>query len=234
MVTFFLLAISLMVFMPKAEAKAITKSEINKKIASLNSEIKKLKSQKSKELAKEKKQKKGLTSVYGEVIEYSPLIIKNLTGEYLYVTDKKYLNNYVFAYTGYVRKTGETTVYYMGTEAYTCSICKSVKVSNKSSKIKDSISKKSKALKKYQNALKDVFELPSTEKYQVGDNEYLDGEWRYSGKYNNLKWSSSDESIATVNAKGRVKAFKEGTVIISAKASISGKVSKCRLEVVAS
>ena len=131
-VTFFLLAISLMVFMPKAEAKAITKSEINKKISSLNSEIKKLKSQKSKEVAKEKKQKKGLTSVYGEVIEYSPLIIKNLTGEYLYVTDKKYLNNYVFAYTGYVRKTGETTVYYMGTEAYTCSICKSVKVSNKS------------------------------------------------------------------------------------------------------
>lgn len=230
---YFMLVLSLMAVVPKTEVMAITKAEVQKKVSSLSAEIKKLKKQKSEAVAKEKKQKKGLTYVYGEVLSQSPLVVKNLTGKYLYITDSKYLDNWLFACFGYVQKTGQTTVYYQGTSAYTCSMCKSVKVSNQSENLQSSISKKSKSLKTYQNALKDVFVLPSSETYQVGDVEDMDGEWKYSGKYNKIKWSSSDKSIATVNANGRVKAFKEGTVTISAKASISGKVSKCKLKVVA-
>ena len=71
----------------------------------------------------------------------------------------------------------------------------------------------------------------SSQTWNVGDEYDIGGEWKYSGKYNNLKFTSSDKSIATVDSDGNVKALRAGTVTISAKASLSGKVSKCTLKI---
>lgn len=46
----------------------------------------------------------------------------------------------------------------------------------------------------------------------------------------NIKWSSSDESIVTVDIGGKVKALKEGTAIITATSS-NGIVSTCNINV---
>ena len=228
---FFILICTFAFIVPGTSAMAETKSEVNKKISSLTKEINKLKKQKKKAVAAEKKQKKGTTYVYGGTISQSPLIVKNLTGEYLYITDSKYLDNLLIGCTGYVKKTGKTTVYHSGTSSYTCSICKSVKVSNKSKTIQKNINKKNKQLNLYKRALKDFYVLPSNLEVEVGDKGYLEGKWKYTGKYNSLKWTSNNNKIATVNQKGYIKVLKKGTVTISVKASASNKVSKCVLKI---
>ncbi len=50
---------------------------------------------------------------------------------------------------------------------------------------------------------------------------------KVSGASGNIKWSSSKNSVATVNKKGVIKAKNEGTTIIKAK--INNKVLKCKV-----
>ncbi|MBR0427544.1 MAG: Ig-like domain-containing protein [Clostridia bacterium] len=52
---------------------------------------------------------------------------------------------------------------------------------------------------------------------------------KIEGTSKKVKWSSSNKKIATVNSKGKVKAKKDGKVVITAK--VSGKNYKCTIKV---
>lgn len=52
-----------------------------------------------------------------------------------------------------------------------------------------------------------------------------------NAKNKNIVWTSSDESVATVDAKGNIKALKEGTTIIRAISSDGGFKATCNLKV---
>ncbi|GGJ25520.1 hypothetical protein GCM10008938_09560 [Deinococcus roseus] len=58
---------------------------------------------------------------------------------------------------------------------------------------------------------------PDTLDLQVGSTQTLNASVSGSGNFDHaVSWSSSDSSVATVNASGQVKGLKEGTVLISA------------------
>lgn len=59
----------------------------------------------------------------------------------------------------------------------------------------------------------------------VGDTYKL----KITGTNKKVKWSTSDKSIATVNANGKIKAKKKGNVTIKAK--VGGKTYKCKIKV---
>lgn len=59
----------------------------------------------------------------------------------------------------------------------------------------------------------------------VGDTYKL----KITGTNKKVKWSTTDKSIATVNANGKVKAKKKGTVTIKAK--VGEKTYKCKIKV---
>lgn len=212
----------------QVQAKAMTKQQVNAKITALEQQIKTLKNQKKTELAREKKEKAGARYVFAEVVCGSPYILYDtLSNGYFWVNDSRYLDNLLVAAMGYVKLTGNYRTY----NGITCAECNSVKVTNKSSSIQKKIDSKKKALKKYQNSLKDKVTLEN-EKIKVGKTVKISKSWKYSGAYNTLTWKSSDKQIATVDKNGKVTAKKAGTVTITAKASLSGITSKCKVTVV--
>ena len=52
---------------------------------------------------------------------------------------------------------------------------------------------------------------------------------KLNGNTQKISWSSSDESVAYVNSKGRVTAYSEGTAVITAK--VGNKKFKCKIKV---
>lgn len=208
-------------------AKTMTKQQVNEKIASLEQQIKTLQNQKKNEEANEKRERAGATYLYAEVICNNPYILHDtLSNGYFWVNDSRYLDNLWVAAIGYVKLTGNYRTY----NGITCAECNSVKVTNKSVNTQKKITSKKKELKKYKNVLKDKVTLQNT-RIKVGKTAKISRYWKYSGAYNTLTWKSSDKKIAAVDAKGKVTAIKEGTVTITAKASISGITAKCKVTV---
>lgn len=211
----------------KPEKKILTRQQVNAKITTLEQQIQTLKSRKKTEEAREKRERAGATYLYAEVVCSSPYILYDtLSSGYFWVNDNKYLNNLWVAATGYVKLTGNYRTY----NGITCAECYSVKVNNKSVGIQKQINSKKKELKKCKNALKDKVTLES-QRIKAGKKAKISKSWKYSGAYNALTWKSSNEEIASIDGNGKVTAVKEGTVTITAKASISGIISKCRVTV---
>lgn len=225
----FLLALSMPATRNFAIAKAMSKKQVNSEISKLNKEIKKMSGEKKKELAKEKKQKKGTTAVFGEVISFNPFVLySSITNSYYWITDDKNLTRIVTIASGYIKLTGDYNYY----EGHTCAVGKAVKTSNKSNDIEKKIKKKKKALKDYKNSLKEKVEFYKSEKIEAGSKSELSWDFKYSGKYNDVKWKSSDTGIATVSKDGIISAKKTGIVEISATCSLSKKTTKCQVEIV--
>lgn len=213
--------VSGLMFIP-TNVQAATQKEVQRKITAYEKQLKQLKSTYKKQLKKEKKQRRGGVSIYGEVISRNPMIIRNLDGSYYWVENCKYLTDaWVYA-GGTVKLTGKYKTY---NGIYTCAVCNSMKVSNASVKTKQKIEKINKKITKCKRALKDKYTLFDTE-IKVGQKQTLDGSWKYLGFYNTLSWKSSDNSIASIDQKGRLTAKKAGKVTISVKASASEITTK--------
>ena len=207
----------------QSTAQAMTKKQVEKKIVTLKKEIKKLEKKKKAEEKKEKKQGKGTTAIMGEIICRNPFIVYQSYGDsYYWVTNSNNLNNLFTQTYGYVKLTGKYRKYNGGT----CAVCKAVKVSSKSLKYKETISKKKKQLSTYQNSLKEKMLLWDTE-FEINQKQKVDCRWMYSGKYNTVKWKSSDTKVATVDSSGVVTGISQGKTVITAICSLSKKETQC-------
>ena len=211
------------------KAEALTKTQVKAKISSLNKEIKKLEKEKKREVAVEKKQRKGKKELFGTVISHNPFVMKNtLDGSYYWVESSGNIATMVTITGIYVNLTGK----YRDYNGITCRVAKAAKVSNKSASLERKIKKKRKDLKNYQNSLKEtiVFTQGSAE-VTIGSPKKLPWHWKYSGKYNMAKWKSSNTSIAAVDSEGRVTGKQQGTVTISVTTSLSQKTAQCKVTV---
>lgn len=208
---------------------AESKASIQKKITNTKKEIAKLKKQKSAAVKKENAAKKGTKYISGSVICSNPLIIEQnnlFSYSYYWVNNPSAMNNLLFYAFGYVVPTGKYKTY----NGITCVECKAKKITIKSTSIQKKIDSKNKALKIYQNALKESVVIKN-QTVVVGSKTKIKASWKYGGKYNSVKWSSSNKSVATIDKSGKITAKKIGTTTITDKASISGKTTKCKVTV---
>lgn len=211
-----------------SNAQAATKKQVKNKIVTLKKDIKKLETQKKKALALEKKQKKGTTAIMGKIISRNPFIVYQslFSDSYYWVNNSKNLDNLITMTSGYVKLSGKYKTY----NGITCAVCTAVKVSNKSYDIKNKIKKKKKELSAYQNSLKEKVNLKDQFIY-CDKSKKISYSWKYSGKYNSIKWKSSNTSVAKIDSKGKITAIKQGKTTITAKCSLSGNTSRCVLTV---
>lgn len=212
-----------------SNAQAATKKQVKNKIVTLKKDIKKLETQKKKALALEKKQKKGTTAIMGKIISRNPFIVYQslFSDSYYWVNNSNNLDNLITMTSGYVKLSGKYKTY----NGITCAVCTAVKVTNKSYDIKKKIKKKKKELSAYQNSLKEKVNLKDQSIY-CNKSKKISYNWKYSGKYNSIKWKSSDTSIAKIDSHGKVTTLKQGKTTITAKCSLSGNTSRCVLTVI--
>lgn len=209
---------------------AMTKQQVNSKITELQKEINDLEKQYESAKASRKSQTVGLTSVFGGVKCRDPFILESIAGTYYWVNQPGNLDDGIIMASGYVRKTGNYRVY----NGITCVECNAVKVqgANREASILEKLEDKESELKKYKKALKAKVILPSQKTVFSGKTEKIPREWKNGGNYyNKLVWKSSNQKVVTVDQNGKITAKSRGQATITAKTSISGKISKCAVTV---
>ena len=208
--------------------KAMSQAQVNKKISTLKKEIRSLKAKKKKASALEKKQKKGLTPVFGDIVSRDPYILYNsLQRTYYWINNPKNMDSLFTTASGYVKKTGQYRYY----GDLSCVVVNAVKVSSNSYSYASKIKKKTRQLNRYKKAKQDYWD-PVNVTLKVGEEKEMLGYWRYSGLYNSVSLKSLDPSIATVdNKNGVVIGKKVGTTEVLATSSASKKVKKCTVTV---
>jgi len=208
---------------------AETKSSIQKKITTTKKDITKLKKQKSDAVKKENKAKKGTKYISGEVLCSNPLIIKQndlFSYSYYWVTNAKEMDNLLFYAMGYIVPTGKYRTY----NGITCVEGKAKRIKITSTSIQKKIDSKNKQLKIYQNSLKEKVVIKN-QVFAVGAKKKVKYSWTYGGKYNSIKWTSSNKTVATIDKTGKIVAKKTGKTTITAKSTLSGKSTKCTITV---
>ena len=233
LLTYFVLVVGLCMSVllggEQKNAQAITKAQVNKKITTLKKQVKSLEKKVAAAKKKEKKEGKGTVSVWGTIISRNPFILyENLFGveTYYWVENSNNLTNLITQSLGTVKLTGK----YRNYNGITCAVCKAVKVSNKSAKYQKELNKKKKQLRDYQNSLKEQLILKETE-VELGKTAKVRRSWKYSGKYNTIKWKSSNSKVAKIDSHGKIKGLKQGKAVITAVCSLSKKKSKCTVYV---
>lgn len=202
-------------------AKEWTKASLNKEMTRLKKELKEYKS---------KSNTKGTESIFGSIESVNPYIIKGFLNEYYLVENPEDLETAVIvAAGGHVKKLGEyCTVYIDGVPA-TCERVRAVK--NKYAKKIDKINKQ---INKIKRTLGNVPELTKSKVVgSVGSGRQLKANFKYKKNVYKQKviYSSSNPKVAKVGSDGYVDCKKVGTAVITAKASISGKKTKCKIVV---
>lgn len=203
-----------------ASSTPTTKSQVEKQLKETQKEIKALEK-------KNNAQWKGKTLLMGAIKQTDPLVVQPLgTNNFYYVKNSKNLIS-GFPVYGAVTLSGK----YQYVNGYYCRIVYAKKIDTKiSKKLNNAKAKK----EKLQAALSNKFLFGGDEYYvKIGEKVNLkqDGKMKSDKeKYNKISWTSSNNSIATVSKNGVVTAKKEGTVTITAKTSISGKKTSCKVK----
>ncbi len=226
--------VSLCVFrVSEANAKTMTKAQVQKEVKKLQKEIKNLKKKLNTAKKNNEKLTKGYTGVFGDILSTDPCIIKNINllgNEYLWVKDSQNLQLIGIYAGGYVKKTGD----YYTWNGITVAECKAVKLTDKYdkqiTKFEKQIEKKQNTLNLLKNDLKGKISVEKDKTYYVKKGNKFTPDYSYpKGKYSKLQWSSSNEKVVTVNQKGEIKAVGYGSAVVTIKASISG--SKAEISV---
>lgn len=221
------------------EAKKWTKKMIETEIAKTKPQLDRAKANYN----ALKKKKKGTKLLFlSKLISTDPLIVyDSLSGSYYWIESGK-KNLAITTATGWVSGNIKTTGDYREYGWITCAVARGVKVSsdlNKASKKYTKLKNKYNGLK---NSLKDTpyLDFSSSDNYDSNYDElnvslgqktnlkkYLKFK-KNSGTYSksNLRYSSSNKKIATVDKNGFLKTHGEGSVTIIVKSNISGKRSK--------
>ena len=220
MVLSLVMVITLLPCSKDVQAKTWTKAEVNKKITTLNKQIKKYQK-------KDKAAKKGKTAFFGKIISYDPLVVRctTLVGtSYYWVNNPDKVSRLLDVASGWGVKTGG----YQNYGDYTCAVINAVNVKSYTSKI-NSLKKKRKKFKAALTCTPYGDDVDMT----VGDTKQLKVKWSNSSgkKFNVCKFTSSDESVVTVNKAGKLQAVDTGTATIILKGSVSGKASKIKVNV---
>lgn len=205
-------------------AAQYTKASIEAKIKKLNSEIDELR-------AKTRKMN-NIVVIFGEPVNYSPMIIKNAyTNTYYYFNDSSKLTNNIIFCNGYAKLTGKTKDVYIKGIPTTCYVCDSISEPAEYTKINE----KNKEITKLNGILEDRYVI-DWEGYQyekkVGDSFQLEGRWKNDGNSNSITYKCSNKNIATIDKNGLITCLKAGKVTISATTKISGYKSKITLKVI--
>ena len=161
-----------------------------------------------------------------KIISTNPLIVSQDglfggTSYYWIKGGKKYVKNLLVAASGYIKVTSKTKKY----SGITCSVANGKKVTANPLKYKNKIDKLKTKKGNINNALKNSFWKPNEDVVRyvgVADSSKPCGLY-YSEKYTKIKWTSSDNSVASVDSKGCITGKKIGRAVIKAQASISGK-----------
>ena len=202
-------------------AKEWTKASLNKEMTRLKKELKEYKS---------KSNTKGTESIFGSIESVNPYIIKGFLNEYYLVENPEDLESAVIvAAGGPVKKLGEYCTVYIDGIPVTCERVRAVK--NKYAKKIDSTNKK---INKIKRTLGNVPELTKSKVIgSVGSGRQLKANFKYKKNVYKQKviYSSSNPKVAKVGSDGYVDCKKVGTAVITAKGSISGKKTKCKIVV---
>lgn len=221
----FLLAIAMILeCSTSVEAKA-TKKQVQQEVSKLEKEVNDLQKKYNKKI-------KGADHIeLGSVISRNPYIVKSPSffggNTYYWVTNTEDACDIFGYFNGYLKPTGNYRTVSINYQTLTCVEAKYIDVSKESK----ALTTKKNKLKKLKHTIEDYVKLEGMT-LGVGESSYIDYSWAYGGKDNTISWSSSNKKIVTISKSGKVTAKKAGTVTITAKASLSGKKSSCKVKVI--
>lgn len=211
-------------FCTTTSSAAYTKKSVQKEIKSLKKQIKSLSK-------KDKKQKKGLQNIGGQMLSADPCIIVTglgiVTPSYYWVQNPKNFNrSFLGLGSGYVKKTNK----YKKWNKYTCRVVVAKKINRTYEK---KIETKKKKLKALQNTLKNQMTLSKNDlELLKGETRTLSVYWKYTDGYNKATWKSSNNSVISVTKSGKITAKRNGTATLTAKDTITGKKQSVKYSVV--
>lgn len=181
------------------EAATYSKKQLQSLQKETEKNVKQYKSKWETEKKKYKKQTKGTTPIWGDIVSGNPLIVYDtLERSYYWITNSKNMVVGFTAATGHVKKTGQYKKY----NGITCAVAKAVKVTANPSKYEEKYKTEKQKLTEIKYALKNTFTVYYDENDAVKNNDTVllhnDEEicagvqYKYDTEYSTIKYTIGD------------------------------------------